>query len=56
MKHQPYLTMSDLNEYAYMYDPKGPYGDQYVPYKQDNKTRYTFREFVDWMLDIEDND
>ncbi len=51
MKHQPYITNFDIREYVEMYVEGSAYGPQ-VPYKTDQNglRRFTFTEFVDWMM------
>ena len=51
MKHQPHITMFDINEYVEMYDEGGQWA-QPVPYKTDNGKlrRFTFSEYVDLMM------
>lgn len=58
LKHQPYITMFDINEYVEMYDEKGKwYHPCSVPYEEDNGKlrRYTFTEFVDFMMAPEED-
>jgi hypothetical protein len=51
IKHQPYMTMFDVNEYVEMYEPEGHWA-QPIPYITDNgKLRQmTFIEYVDMMM------